>query len=846
MGSIADQFNTAFRDFVTDGVPASGANEPKKSEIRPIGALIETELNEILEGMIAGVIWKEAVRVATTGAGTLASSFENGDAVDGVVLATGDRILIKNQASAAENGIYVVNASGAPTRADDANSGAELERAAVLVLTGSTNANTQWYCTATSITIGSTAVTWVNISNSNSALGTLQDAVESQYRAAFYRPICQETDRLLVPTFILQPPSGSAVTYTPPSSLAFGEFEWSDLAADGAWRLWINPTDQSMHAEVINASAPSGGNENLKRLATSYKGLVQEFDAPVARTLPNEYPFGKSRNDDSTKIANSVVAVDVTDAGLLALGFTRGWENAVNNKPLIHGDMLTPRRDGWLFVRVYVQSTVAGDFGTPYVFARNKAGTVVVAAPMLKEKSYNSDGSASYILWLELTGFECASLRVGPNATATGDIIICGLQFAWAQQKDIYVRRSDYPLPDEELGSRLRGLEQLAAPDAQANILYPDVMWAIDEWPVVLYPDTLTGRDNVGGDQIFTVATSKGAGRRPYVRQAAMMTEIEIDPARCGSTLQLRSVSLSKPAIQATKAVTLESAPLSALSGKSPTILMLGDSLFESSGTVPRLYEALVANGATPTFLGTIDGKDAYVGGITVRPCEGRGGKDLSHYTNADNTVMLVPASTAAYLALSSDDREGYNPFIRTAVGGETSGAPAYVRNGHVFDFQMYLDRFTYADPDFVFINSCANDIAFAKVGLPTSDAAANFIDGMLVLAKRIRADAPSAKIVFSLQATAFAGGVIHKWAEYVAVIQAAMDQLVTIADANTFILPVWAHQSRYLRWGTQSTISAATGSTPEIVRVTDDVHYRETGTDQAVETFLRFMANHV
>ncbi|BCH23501.1 hypothetical protein MesoLjLb_32860 [Mesorhizobium sp. L-8-3] len=38
------------------------------------------------------------------------------------------------------------------------------------------------------------------------------------------------------------------------------------------------------------------------------------------------------------------------------------------------------------------------------------------------------------------------------------------------------------------------------------------------------------------------------------------------------------------------------------------------------------------------------------------------------------------------------------------------------------------------------------------------------------------------------------------------------------------------------LRWGTQSTISAATGAASEIVRVTDDVHYRETGTDQAVE----------
>lgn len=62
---------------------------------------------------------KDAVRVATATAGTLASDFEDGDTVDGVVLATGDRILVKNQATASENGVYVVEAAGAPTRATD-------------------------------------------------------------------------------------------------------------------------------------------------------------------------------------------------------------------------------------------------------------------------------------------------------------------------------------------------------------------------------------------------------------------------------------------------------------------------------------------------------------------------------------------------------------------------------------------------------------------------------------------------------------------------------------------------------------------------------------------------------
>lgn len=70
---------------------------------------------------------KSAVRVATTVAGTLATSFANGQTVDGVVLATGDRILIKNQVTGADNGIYVVAASGAPTRSTDADTSAKVK-----------------------------------------------------------------------------------------------------------------------------------------------------------------------------------------------------------------------------------------------------------------------------------------------------------------------------------------------------------------------------------------------------------------------------------------------------------------------------------------------------------------------------------------------------------------------------------------------------------------------------------------------------------------------------------------------------------------------------------------------
>jgi hypothetical protein len=117
-----------------------------------------------VDAQVAGLSWKQQVRAATTAAGVLATDFENGDTLDGVVLATGNRILIKNQAAGAENGIYVVAASGAPTRATDADAGAELVNATVYVSEGTANADTQWTCTTNAtITVGTTSLVFAQI-----------------------------------------------------------------------------------------------------------------------------------------------------------------------------------------------------------------------------------------------------------------------------------------------------------------------------------------------------------------------------------------------------------------------------------------------------------------------------------------------------------------------------------------------------------------------------------------------------------------------------------------------------------------------------------------------------------
>lgn len=119
--------------------------------------------------------FKQEVRVATVVPGILATDFEAGDTIDGIVLAIDDRILIKNQVAASENGIYVVQVSGAPVRSDDADTGEKLVGAIVPVLEGTVNADTTWLQTTDPpIIIDVSPIVWVR-----EAAVNLQDAYDN-------------------------------------------------------------------------------------------------------------------------------------------------------------------------------------------------------------------------------------------------------------------------------------------------------------------------------------------------------------------------------------------------------------------------------------------------------------------------------------------------------------------------------------------------------------------------------------------------------------------------------------------------------------------------------------------
>ena len=101
-----------------------------------------------VDGVAQGLDVKDSVVATTTANGTLASAFANGQSIDGITLSTGDRILLKDQNTATENGIYNVNASGAPSRSTDMASGADAAGAFIFVEQGTVNADNGFVCTS--------------------------------------------------------------------------------------------------------------------------------------------------------------------------------------------------------------------------------------------------------------------------------------------------------------------------------------------------------------------------------------------------------------------------------------------------------------------------------------------------------------------------------------------------------------------------------------------------------------------------------------------------------------------------------------------------------------------------
>jgi hypothetical protein len=124
----------------------------------------EAATKNYVDTTVQGLDPKPSVRLATT---TGANQTLTGAAtIDTVAIATNDRVLVKDQTTPAQNGIYIANTGGAWSRATDMDVWAEVPSAFVFVEEGTANGDTGWVSTANAGgTLGTTAIAWTQFSS---------------------------------------------------------------------------------------------------------------------------------------------------------------------------------------------------------------------------------------------------------------------------------------------------------------------------------------------------------------------------------------------------------------------------------------------------------------------------------------------------------------------------------------------------------------------------------------------------------------------------------------------------------------------------------------------------------
>jgi len=192
-----------------------------------------------VDSLAVGLQWKQPVNAATTVNITLSGA----QTIDTVAVVAGNRVLVKNQTNAYDNGIYVA-ASGAWSRSTDADTWNELVSAIVFVEYG-TQGGSAWYCYAQpGGTLGVTAVPWSNL------------AVSGVYFAGTGL-------NLVGNTFSIADTTVSAATYGSASTVPV-----FDVNAQG------QITSVSNTSIAIGAAAITSGTINSARISGDYTNIT--------------------------------------------------------------------------------------------------------------------------------------------------------------------------------------------------------------------------------------------------------------------------------------------------------------------------------------------------------------------------------------------------------------------------------------------------------------------------------------------------------------------------------------------------------------------------------------------
>lgn len=205
-----------------------------------------------VDGLVEGLAWKDSCRVATQSNINLSSP---GATIDGITMASGDRVLVRSQSTASQNGIYVWNgAAVAMTRALDASTFAELEQAVTTIEEG-TSAGASYRQDQINGTIDSSTVSWATFgtaapSASTSTAGIVRLATQTEVNTGTDATTAVTPSTLAswsgrIKKYATSIGDGSATSYTVTHNLA---------SLDVNVTVFANATGDEVIADVTHAT----------------------------------------------------------------------------------------------------------------------------------------------------------------------------------------------------------------------------------------------------------------------------------------------------------------------------------------------------------------------------------------------------------------------------------------------------------------------------------------------------------------------------------------------------------------------------------------------------------------
>jgi len=156
-------------------ITSSAVTDTELGYLDGVTSAVQTQLDAkaattYVDNAVAGLRTRIVVEAASTANVTISSGLEAGDTIDGITLVAGDKVLLKNQSTDSQNGIYtaVGSGAGAASRSTEYDAIAEISGQIVVVNQGTTNDNTMWMCTTnTSATLDSSSISFTKITPQN-------------------------------------------------------------------------------------------------------------------------------------------------------------------------------------------------------------------------------------------------------------------------------------------------------------------------------------------------------------------------------------------------------------------------------------------------------------------------------------------------------------------------------------------------------------------------------------------------------------------------------------------------------------------------------------------------------